>query len=598
MITWKKVAFKFLFIFFGVQAFGQENGGRLLACVDDFPEEKTVLITDRDFYLAGDKLWFKAFVFVENELNSDLSKVLYVELFNDKGNVFVQHKYGVSQGNTAGVLDIPVEVNTGVYYLRAYTQYMRNFPLERFFTRAVTIVNPRSEATRIKGSEKKMMEPGQGPELIDSGLNKETLKLNVSASKKTFGQREAVELNIENLIHANLVVSVRKKGTGYREDDIAQILSVNPWLGASYAALPSFNISGLTLSEMTRPAAMEWVPEVRGLTLTGMVRNKNTGLPVPEVFCITSVIGKQTQLHLSKTHEDGTFIFPYHHLQGDKDIFVAIRNNENRDLEILINKDFSTTFPPVQPVAMPFDSSRHVLFEALYINSQLNRAFEPAFKKGAYPEPGPLPLPFNIGSPDLVVEVKTYIDIPTMPEVFRELVPTVSVRGKIGTRKLNVFDKDAFRDHDNPLVLLDNVPVSDVEKLLQLNPAQLKSIEVYHADYFLGDHVFGGIISVKTNTEDFAGFKWTDESVFLPFKTLHPSETFQQPVYDDLEDKQNKKPDFRTLLYWNPEFRLDGSPNKITFFTADHLSEYEVVVQGFSREGRPCFGSTEIEVLK
>lgn len=598
MITWNKVALKLLLIFFGAQAFGQENGERLLACVDDFPEESTVLITDRDFYLAGDKLWFKAFVFVDDELNSDLSKVLYVELFNDKGQVFAQHKFEVSQGNTAGVFNIPAEVNTGVYYLRAYTQYMRNFPLERFFTRAVTIVNPQSETTKIKVSDKKMSEPGKGSVLIGSGLNKETIQLNFSASKKTFGQREAVELNIENPIHANLVVSVRKKGTGYSENDITQILSANPWLAASYASLPPFNISGLNLSEMTRPAALEWVPEVRGLTLTGMIRNKNTGLPVPEVYCITSVMGKQIQLHMSKTHEDGTFIFPYNHLQGNKDIFVAIRNNENRDLEILINKDFSTTFPSVLPMAMPFDSSRHALFEALYINSQLNRTFEPSFKKGAYPEPGPMPLPFNIGSPDLVVEVKNYIDIPTMPEVFRELVPTVSVRGKIGRRKLNVFDKNAFRDYDNPLVLLDNVPVSDVEKLLQLNPAQLKAIEVYHSDYFLGDYVFGGIVSVKTNTEDFAGYKWGDESVFLTYNTFLLSEIFQYPAYVDQVDKQNKKPDFRTLLYWNPEVSLNGHPVKITFFTSDHISEYEVVVQGFTQDGRPCFGSTEIEVLK
>lgn len=137
-----------------------------------------------------------------------------MELFNDKGQVFAQHKFEVSQGNTAGVFNIPAEVNTGVYYLRAYTQYMRNFPLERFFTRAVTIVNPQSETTKIKVSDKKMSEPGKGSVLIGSGLNKETIQLNFSASKKTFGQREAVELNIENPIHANLVVSVRKKEQG------------------------------------------------------------------------------------------------------------------------------------------------------------------------------------------------------------------------------------------------------------------------------------------------------------------------------------------------------------------------------------------------
>jgi len=581
------------FMLLGFELSGQ--GAPPLSCVEDWPEEQVKLLTDRDFYMVGEELWFKAYTFVDGKLSSDWSKVLYIELFNERQDIFVQEKYELYDGTTAGSFVIPDGLNTGHYFLRAYTRYQINFPSESFFTRVVSVINPMSEVSEVQmGDNDKASEilTGQTFDTL-GGIN-----INVSVNKQKVCRREKVILTIESAPATNLTVAVRKKGSAHTKADMHEYVLANPWLKNTYSGLPQGEKLRISSREKKhdRSTELRWAPEIRGVTLSGMVRNKVTGQPVPDIYCITSVIGEAPQLHMAKTFTDGSFIFPFHHLKNDKDIFIAIRGDANRDLDILINNDFSSTFPEIQPMVMAYDSSRHAVFEALFINSQLRRTFEMPFKETTYGlHNSDLPA-FNIGSPDLTIDIKDFIDIPTMPEVFRELIPTVSVRGKVGNRKLNVFNKDAYKDLRNPLVLLDNVPVTDVDKLLQMDPSKLREIKVFNADYLLGDHAFEGIISLKTNTADFAGFKWTDNSVFLGFKGIKDTGVFEHPVYS--AGAVSTKPDFRTVLYWNPDPGAGGNNSSLTFFASDHVSLYEVVVQGFTHSGIPCYGRVEFEVLK
>ena len=52
-----------------------------------------------------------------------------------------------------------------------------------------------------------------------------------------------------------------------------------------------------------------------------------------------------------------------------------------------------------------------------------------------------------------VVTLQNFIKLPTVIDVFRELVPMVSLRGKIGSRRFHIFDKETLVNYDNPLVL-------------------------------------------------------------------------------------------------------------------------------------------------
>ena len=51
---------------------------------------------------------------------------------------------------------------------------------------------------------------------------------------------------------------------------------------------------------------------------------------------------------------------------------------------------------------------------------------------------------------------------------------------------------------DDPLILLDGIPISDAGKIIALDPLKVKKIEVVMHNYYVGSSVFEGIINVKS----------------------------------------------------------------------------------------------------
>ncbi len=107
-----------------------------------YPQEKVHLHLDKPYYAIGDNIWFKAYVVNagKNEL-SNLSKILYVELINDKDSIKQSLKLPLNMGLTWGDFTLADSLKEGNYRIRAYTTWMRNFGEEYFFDRTITIGN-------------------------------------------------------------------------------------------------------------------------------------------------------------------------------------------------------------------------------------------------------------------------------------------------------------------------------------------------------------------------------------------------------------------------------------------------------------------------
>jgi hypothetical protein len=104
------------------------------------PQEKVYLDFDKTSYSTGDIIWFKSYLTTGyyNQLSS-LSKVLYVELINPKGELVerltVESDFGIGLGHFELNRDMP----TGKYLVRAYTMWMRNFPSDYFYRKEINI---------------------------------------------------------------------------------------------------------------------------------------------------------------------------------------------------------------------------------------------------------------------------------------------------------------------------------------------------------------------------------------------------------------------------------------------------------------------------
>ncbi|HEY1061164.1 MAG TPA: TonB-dependent receptor plug domain-containing protein [Daejeonella sp.] len=107
-----------------------------------YPQEKVHLHLDKPYYAIGDNIWFKAYVVnaEKNEL-STLSRILYVELINDKDSIKKSLKIPLELGLTWGDFTLSDSLREGNYRIRAYTTWMRNFGEEYFFDKTITIGN-------------------------------------------------------------------------------------------------------------------------------------------------------------------------------------------------------------------------------------------------------------------------------------------------------------------------------------------------------------------------------------------------------------------------------------------------------------------------
>lgn len=104
--------------------------------------EKVYLHTDRNIYYSGDDIWFKAYlVDVSNSLPTNHSKNLHVELISPESKIIDCRIVGIKDGLGNGDFKLPLNLLSGRYLLRAYTNYMRNYGDQLFFCKEVDIVN-------------------------------------------------------------------------------------------------------------------------------------------------------------------------------------------------------------------------------------------------------------------------------------------------------------------------------------------------------------------------------------------------------------------------------------------------------------------------
>ncbi len=120
---------------------------------EEFPQEKVYLHTDKPYYLTGETVWFQAYVTAGaiHQL-SPLSKTLYVELINSNQEFIGRYLIRVENGLGRGQVPLARYLATGSYQLRAYTNWMRNFSDDFFFTKELKIWNADEPDDEISNS--------------------------------------------------------------------------------------------------------------------------------------------------------------------------------------------------------------------------------------------------------------------------------------------------------------------------------------------------------------------------------------------------------------------------------------------------------------
>jgi hypothetical protein len=128
-------------------SFSQSQMDRLIQSIEDYhkayPYEKVYLHTDKPHYFLNDTIWIKAYAIIEtgkDEPEKTPSVPLYVELIQERvvpyvSRIIMKLENGMGQGDIV----LPRGLRPGVYTLRAYTEWMKNFGDEAFFEKNIWV---------------------------------------------------------------------------------------------------------------------------------------------------------------------------------------------------------------------------------------------------------------------------------------------------------------------------------------------------------------------------------------------------------------------------------------------------------------------------
>lgn len=105
-----------------------------------YPQEKIHLHFDRDMYVSGETIWFKAYLLSEL-LPDTISSSLFVEMIDDKGKLISKKNLPVFSGTASGNFDLPDSLPAGYYTVQAYTSWMLNFDKDFIFKRKILVFN-------------------------------------------------------------------------------------------------------------------------------------------------------------------------------------------------------------------------------------------------------------------------------------------------------------------------------------------------------------------------------------------------------------------------------------------------------------------------
>ena len=151
---------------------GQQVDSVLNILASNYPVEKVYIHYDKDSYIAGETIWFKAY-FSNDGLPSGLSSSFYVQLSDSKGRVVANKIYPVLGATSRGSIDLPDSLPQDNYYFKASTAAMANYGNDYIYNRNIFVFNPSGKKETTTNSADKTISVQFFPEsgkLVDGIL--------------------------------------------------------------------------------------------------------------------------------------------------------------------------------------------------------------------------------------------------------------------------------------------------------------------------------------------------------------------------------------------------------------------------------------------
>ncbi len=136
---------KIIAVFFAITSClyvtAQKADSVLEALSTEPPLEKVYIHYDKEYYVAGETIWFKAYLYSAG-LPSSRSNNFYLQLISPEGKIISSKKYPVKGAAVNGNIELPDSIPQGDYHIRALTPEMLNTNQDLFYSKNIFVFNP------------------------------------------------------------------------------------------------------------------------------------------------------------------------------------------------------------------------------------------------------------------------------------------------------------------------------------------------------------------------------------------------------------------------------------------------------------------------
>jgi hypothetical protein len=328
-----------------------------------------------------------------------------------------------------------------------------------------------------------------------------------------------------------------------------------------------------------KPAVFNYLPEYNGHIVTAKITNTQTNAPAANIMTYIGVPGKRVQVYVSQSDSLGHLFYSTKDFYGPGEIVAQTNNSLDSTYRIDVLSPFSEQYSKTLLPKFEFANGMQNALQAhslgvqvlnVYSANNIKRFYDPVVDSSAF-----------YGKPYKTYKLDDFTRFTTMEEDLREYVSEDNIVRSKGKFHIKVLNDRGFLDGD-PLVLLDGVPVFDVNKIFSVDPLKVKKLEVIRERFYYGPSAQEGIFSFTTYKGDLGGVELDPHAVVIDYEGLQLHRQFYSPVYDTETQTTGRIPDFRNLLYWAPTVNNQG---KASFYTSDQAGKYIGVIQGLTANG-------------
>jgi len=341
----------------------------------------------------------------------------------------------------------------------------------------------------------------------------------------------------------------------------------------------------------SREPVAEYIPEWTGHLINAKITDRNSGEPLENQTVYLAGPGIKSQLAGCISNKKGQLLFDLPHLLGSNVIVLQTENRNDSNYRLDIANPFSEKNSGYAYPAFKLNEEYKNELRFYNVSTQVQNVYSLSslikFRAPVYSDSNSF-----YGTPDKKFFLDDYTRFNSMEEVVREYITGVSVhkrQNRFYFRILNDQQK-LFFDQD-PLIVLDGVPIFDATEVMNIDPLKIKKIEIVNRKFFLGSVVASGIFALYSYNNDMAGLQLNSRALILEYEGLQLQREFYSPKYDNPPNGSKRLPDFRNVLEWEPNITIGKSREaQISFYSSDRKGSFMGIVEGINGNGRA--GST------